>query len=97
MVSEQEHDFHDKIKLFTDRQILCAILAMWCFYGYQDYPASSLAYCSFKVRSQEQFKHVAKLGQMSDLQVYYSRPPKFSHLKFINFLKNLLSKQHGEL
>ncbi len=49
MYSEQEHDSHDEIKLFIYGQVVCAMGAMWCFYGYQDYPASILAVCSFKV------------------------------------------------
>jgi hypothetical protein len=84
---EQEHDSHDKIELFMYGQITCAMSALWHFYGYQDYPASSLALLSFKVRTQEQLKHIDILGQMSDLIVCYNRPPKLSHLKFINFLK----------
>jgi hypothetical protein len=69
MDSEKEHDSHNKIQLFIYGQVICAISAMWHFYGYQDYPASSLAVCSFKVRTQEQLKPNDKLGQMSDLKV----------------------------
>jgi hypothetical protein len=43
MYSEQEHDSHDEIKLFIHGQVVCAMGAMWRFYGYQDYPASITA------------------------------------------------------
>ncbi len=34
MYSEQERDSHDEIKLFIHGQVVCAIGAMWRFYGY---------------------------------------------------------------
>ncbi len=49
MYSEQESDSHDEIKLFIYGQVVYAMGAMWHFYGYQDYLASILALCSFKV------------------------------------------------
>ncbi len=50
MYSEQERDSHDEIKLFIYGQVVCTMGAMWHIYGYQDYPASIPAVCSFKVR-----------------------------------------------
>ncbi len=47
MYSEQERDPHDEIELFIYGQVVCAMGAMWHFYGYQDYPASIPAVCSF--------------------------------------------------
>jgi hypothetical protein len=60
MYSEQERDSHE-IKLFIYGQVVCAMGAMWPYYGYQDYPASIPAVCFFKVQTPEQ------LILMSDL------------------------------
>ena len=62
MYSEQERDSHDEIKLFIYGQVVCAMGAMWHFYGYQDYPASILAVCSFKVQTQQQLDFITKSG-----------------------------------
>jgi hypothetical protein len=75
MYSEQEHDSHDEIKLFTSGQVVCAMGAMWCFYGYQDYPASILAVCSFKVQTPKQFDFIVRSGKISDLQVITTDQP----------------------
>jgi hypothetical protein len=74
MYSEQEHDSHDEIKLFTHRQVVCAMGAMWHLYWYQDYPASIPAVCSFKVQTPQQLDFIVKSGKISDLQVYYNKP-----------------------
>jgi hypothetical protein len=42
MYSEQERESHDEIKLLIYGQVVCAMGAMWRFYGYQDYPASGV-------------------------------------------------------
>ncbi len=54
MDSEQMQDSEDEIKLFIYRQVLCSISAMWPFYRYQDYPASTPTDCTFKVQTQQQ-------------------------------------------
>ena len=87
MYSEQERDSHDEIKLFIYGQVVCAIGAMWHFYGYQDYPASILDVCSFKVRTPQQLDFVTKLAQILDLQVYYNRPSELENFKYADFLK----------
>jgi hypothetical protein len=94
MYSEQEHDSHDEVKLFIYGQVVCAMGAKLHFYGYQDYPASIPAVCSFKVRTPQQLDFIVKSGKISDLQVYYNRPTELENFKyFINFTK-VLSKQH---
>ncbi len=80
MNSEKMQDFEDKIKLFIYRQVLCSMSAMWQFYGYQDYPASTPAVSSFKVPTQQQLDFIANTGKVSDLQVYYKRPPQLESL-----------------
>ena len=40
MHAEQNNDSQDEIKLYIYGQIVCAMGAMWRFFGYQDYPAS---------------------------------------------------------
>ncbi len=49
MDSKQIQDSEDEIKLFINGQVSCSMSAIWQFYGYQDYPASTPAVCSFKV------------------------------------------------
>jgi hypothetical protein len=49
MDSEQMQDSEDEIKLLIYGQVLCSMSAMWHFYGYQVYPASTPAVCSFKL------------------------------------------------
>jgi hypothetical protein len=83
---EQMQDSKDEIKLFIYGQELCSMSAMWQFYGYQDYPASTHAFCSFKVQTQQQFDFIANSGEVSDLQVYYKRPPQLESLMCIIFL-----------
>ncbi len=67
MYSEQECDSHDVIKLFIQGQVVCAMGAMWHFIGYQDYPASIPAVCSFKVQTPQQLDFTFKSGKISDL------------------------------
>jgi hypothetical protein len=88
MYSEQERDSHDEIKLFMYGQVLCAMGAMWHFYGYQDYPASTIpAVCSFKVQTSEQLDFTVKSGKILDLQIYCNRPTKLENFKYVDFLK----------
>jgi hypothetical protein len=102
MSSEQERDSHDEIKLFIYRQVVCAMGAMWHFYGYQDYPASIPAVCSFKVQTPQRLDFIFKSGKISDLQVYYNTPTELENFKYVDFLKTqyfinftkVLSKQH---
>jgi hypothetical protein len=61
--------------------------AMWCFYGYQDYPASIPAVCSFKVQTPQQFDFIVKSGKISDLQVYYNKPTELENFKYVEFMK----------
>jgi hypothetical protein len=48
--SEQMQDSKDEIKFFIYGQVSCSRSAMWHFYGYQDYPASTPAVCSSKCK-----------------------------------------------
>jgi hypothetical protein len=84
MYSEQECDSHDEIKLFIYGQVVCAMGAMWHFYGYQEYPASIPAVCSFKVQTPQRLDFSVKSGKISDLQVYYNRPTEFKIFKYID-------------
>jgi hypothetical protein len=86
MYSEQERDAHDEIKLFIHRQVVCTMGAMWHFYGYQDYPASIPAVCSFKVRTTQQLDIIVKSGKISDFQVNYNRPTKLENFKYVDFV-----------
>jgi hypothetical protein len=61
--------------------------AMWHFYGYQDYPASILAVCSFKVQTPEQLDFIVRSGKILDLQVYYNTPTELENFKYVDFLK----------
>jgi hypothetical protein len=102
MCSEQERDCHDEIKLFIYGQVVCAMGTMWRFYGYQDYPASILAVCTFKVQTPEQLDIIVRSGKILELQVYYNRPTQLENFKYVDFLKTqyiinftkVLSKQH---
>jgi hypothetical protein len=85
MYSEQEHDSHYEIKLFVYGQVVCAMGAMWCFYGYQDYPASIPAVCSFKVQTPQQLVFIVRSGNISDFQVYYNRPTELENFKYVDF------------
>ncbi len=67
MNSEEDRDSEDEIKLFIYGQVACAMSAVWQFYGYQDYPASQPAVCSFKVRTPQQLNNIVKSGQISEL------------------------------
>jgi hypothetical protein len=67
MYSGQERDSHDEIKLFIYGQVVCIMGAMSHFYGYQDYPASIQAFCSFKVQNPQQLDFIVKPGKISDL------------------------------
>ncbi len=87
MYSEQERDSHDEIKLFIFGQVVCAMGAMWHFYGYQDYPASIPAVCSFKVQTPQQLDCIVRSGKISDLQVYYNRLTELENFKYVDFLK----------
>ncbi len=69
MYSEQERDSHDENKLFIYGQVVCAMGAMWYFYGYHDYPASILVVCSFKVQTPEELDFMVRSGKISDSQV----------------------------
>ncbi len=66
MYSEQERDSHDEIELFIYGQVVCAMGEMWCFYGYQDYPASIPAVCSLKVQTPEQLDFIVRSGRILD-------------------------------
>ena len=94
MHSEQNNDSQDEIKLFIYGQVVCSMGAMWRFYGYQDYPASLPAVCSFKVRTPEQIAYIVNSGQICELYVYFNRPPELEHLKYVEFMKmyNISSK-----
>jgi hypothetical protein len=61
--------------------------AMWRFYGYQDYPASIQAVCSFKMQTPEQLDIIVRSGKILDLQVYYNRPTELENFKYVDFLK----------
>jgi hypothetical protein len=61
--------------------------AMWRFYGYQDYPASIPAVCSFKVQTPQQLDFIVKSGKISDLQLYYNRPTELENFKYVDFVK----------
>jgi hypothetical protein len=87
MYLEQERDSHDEIKLSIYGQVVCAMGAMWHFYEYQDYPASILAVCSFKVQTPQQLNFIVRSGKISYLQVYYNRPTKLENFKYVDFLK----------
>jgi hypothetical protein len=87
MYSEQERDSHDEIKLFIYGQVVCAMGAMWRFYGYQDYQASIPAVCSFKVQTPEQLDFIVRSSKILDLQVYYNRPTELENFKYVDFLK----------
>ncbi len=87
MYSEQKRDSHDEIKLFIYGQVVRAMGAMWCFYGYHDYPASILAVCSFKVQTPEQMDFIVRSGKILDLKVYYNRPSELENFKYVGFLK----------
>ena len=87
MNSEEDHLSEDEIKLFVYGQVACAMSAVWKFYGYQDYPASQPAVCSFKVRTPQQLKDIVKSGQISELQVYYMRPPDLEDMKYVDFVR----------
>jgi hypothetical protein len=87
MYSEQERDSHDEIKLFIHGPVVCAIGAMWCFYGYQNYPASIPAVCFFKVQTPQKLDYIVKSGKISDLQVYYNRLTKLENFNYVDFLK----------
>jgi hypothetical protein len=87
MFSEQERDSHDEIKLFINGQVVCAMGAMWHFYGYQDYPAFIPDVCSFKVQTPEQLDFSVRSGKILDLQVYYNRPTELENFKYVDFLK----------
>ncbi len=80
-------DSEDEIKLFIYGQVSCSMSAMRQFYGYQDYPASTPAVSSFKVQTQQQLDFIANSGAVSDLQVYYKRPPQLESLMFIKLLR----------
>ena len=67
MYSEQERDSNDKIKLFIYGQVVYAMGATWRFYGYQDYPASIPAVCSFKVQTLEQLDFIVRSSKILDL------------------------------
>jgi hypothetical protein len=81
MYSEQERDSCDEVKLFIHGQVVCAMGAMWHFYGYQDYPASISAVCSFKVQTPQQLNFIVRSGKISDLHFITT------DLKFVDFLK----------
>ncbi len=87
MYSEQERDSHGEIKLSIYGQVVGAMGAVWRFYGYQNYPASILAVCSFKVRTPEQLDFIVRSGKILDLQVYYNRPTELENFKYVDFLK----------
>jgi hypothetical protein len=87
MYSEQERDSRDEIKLFMYGQMVCAMGAMWHFYGYQDYSAPIQAVCSFKVQTPQQLDFIVRSGKISDLQVHYNRPTKLENFKYVDFLK----------
>jgi hypothetical protein len=87
MYSGQECDSHDEIILFLYGQVVCGMGAMWHFYGYQDYPASIPAVCSFKVQTTQQLDFIVRSVKISDLQVYYNRPTEIENFKYVDFLK----------
>ncbi len=87
MYSEQERDSHDENKLFIYGQVVCAMGAMWHCYGYQDYPASIPAVCSFKVQTPQQLDFIVRTGKISDLQVYYNRLTELENFTYVDFLK----------
>jgi hypothetical protein len=87
-IQSKRHDSDDEIKLFIYHgQVVCAMGAMWRFYGYQDYPASIPAVCSLEVRTPQQLDFIVRSGKISDLQVYYNRQTKLENFKYVDFLK----------
>ena len=67
---------------------------VWTLCGYQDYPASEPAVCSFKVRSKDQLKYFYNMDQVTDLNIYYHRPsPLLDSLKFADFMKKYNNSQ----
>ncbi len=67
MYLEQECHSHDEIKLFMYGQVVCAMRAMWHFYGYQDYPASILAFVFSKC---EHHSNWMLLSDLARSQIY---------------------------
>jgi len=84
---EQEHDSLDEIKLFIYGRIMCSMAAIWRMYGYQDYPAPEPPVVAFKVRTKAQLADFVKRKEVTDMQMYYSRPAVLEHMTFIEFFK----------
>jgi hypothetical protein len=56
LVSEQEHNPLDEIKLFIYCRIMSSMVAVWQMYGYQDHPAPEPPVCAFNIHSEAQLK-----------------------------------------
>ncbi len=66
---------------------MCSLAAVWWMYGYQDYLASDLPVCAFKVCSRGQLKDFIQQKEVTNLQTYYNQPDVIDNLKYAEFFK----------
>jgi hypothetical protein len=67
-------------------RIMSSMSAVWHLNGYQDYPASEPPVCAFKVCTGAQLKDFINQWEVTNLQIYYSRPASLKDLKYTEFL-----------
>ena len=64
----------DEILLFQRGRMICAMQAMFVFFGYQQYPASDPSVILIKVKDPSQLLNITSSKQLCDMFVYFSRP-----------------------
>ena len=95
--SERETDSRDEINLYLKGRVTCSMSAFWRFSGFHEYPASIPAVCSITVRTKEQLDYFFDNNEVTDLQIYYSRPLQLSHMTYIDFFTNYNTAMMGKL
>ena len=86
--SERDTDSRDEITLHLRGRVTCSMSTFWRFSGFHEYPAPIPAVCSITVRTKEQLDYFSNNNEVTDLQIYYSRPLQLSHMTYIEFFTN---------
>jgi hypothetical protein len=90
----QERNSHDEIKLFMYGQVVCTMGAKWRFHGYQDYPASIPAVCSFNVQTPQQLDFIVKHDSFLKTYNISSTIPRFYQNNTKDSRNNVQNDRH---
>ena len=72
----------DEISLYLRGRYLCSMDCYWRILGHETYPASSPSVRIVKVISEEKSIQNLNDNKISDIMIYFNRPPTLHHLRY---------------